>query len=278
MKTIVQRTLLAFVLAAAGSAFGAEAIAFITNLKGEIAVDGNPRPLLLAEISKGQTITVGKESQASLMYIASGKEYVLRAPGEYLVKDTEVASASGMPPVARSTEWRASGKVLAQVAQTSAASVRMRSIGPAKAQATKKSSPVDGNVATLQPVFRWSAPPRAAVEFTLRIIAGQEKPVHRAKASGDGYALPVKLKPDTAYAWSATSAGNEIGYGEFRTLSAPALELIEKRRPSERSEFSDRLLFALLLQELGAVQEAQESWSRLAAERSDLPELSALAR
>ena len=40
--------------------------------------------------------------------------------------------SSGMPPVTRETQWHASNKVLVQVAQTSAASVRMRSIAVAR--------------------------------------------------------------------------------------------------------------------------------------------------
>ncbi len=275
MKSI-QSILAATILCAALPVAGANAIAFITNIEGEIAVDGIPRPLLLSELAKGQKVVVGRESRASVMYIASGKEYVLLGPEEYTVKDTEIASASGMPPVARSTEWRASGKVLAQVAQTSAASVRMRSIAPAKRPLAAPAYPAKGNVSTLQPVFRWEGPARDTVEFTLR-VDGQERPVHRATAKGAAYSLPVKLKPDTGYAWVVTAAGNEIAAGQFRTLPAQALAQIEDRRPTPRSGFSDRLLFTLLLQEMGALQEAQESWSRLAAERSDLPELSALA-
>ena len=63
----------------------------------------------------------------------------------------------------------------------------------------------------------------------------------------------------------STAAGNEIGTGKFRTLSADALAQIEKRKPADKAEFSDRLLFTLMLQEMGAAQEARESWARLAA-------------
>ena len=45
------------------------------------------------------------------MYTASGKEYVLKGPGDYVVKDIEIASSSGIPPVTRATEWRTSGAV-----------------------------------------------------------------------------------------------------------------------------------------------------------------------
>jgi hypothetical protein len=272
------RTILAFLLAIP-LALPAQGVAFFSDLRGEVAVDGNARPNLLSELSKGQKISVGRDSQASVMFTATGKEYLLKGPGEYAVKDTEIGGAI-MPPASRSTDWRASPKVLTQVAQTSAASVRMRSIAkPKDDPGAHAVFPVEGNIASLQPVFRWRADDtRAPAEFTL-LVVGQEKPVHVAKAvAGASYRLPAKLKPETEYVWSATSGGSEVGAGKFRTLTIEALARIEKRRPAERAEFSDRLLFTMLLQEMGATQEARESWARLAQERADLPELSALAR
>jgi hypothetical protein len=276
--TTIQRTLLA-VLMACTPAFAADGIAFITNLKGEVALDGNPRPVLLAELARGQKLTVGKESQASVMFIASGKEYVLKGPGDYVVKDVEVASSSGMPPTTRETGWRTNNKVLAQAAQTSAASVRMRSVAAPKIDtAPKLLFPTEGTVATLQPTFRWrAADAKAPGEFTLAIV-GQEKPVHVAKVSATSYRVPAKLRPETEYAWTVSVAGNEIGTGKFRTLSNDALAAVEKRKPSDKADFTDRLLFTLMLQEVGARQEAQESWERLSQERSDLPELAAFAK
>jgi len=276
MRTL-QRTFLAFVFASL-PALGADGIAFITNVKGEVAVDGNPRPVLLSELSRGQKVTVGRDSQASVMFIASGKEYVLKGPNDFMVKDTEIASTTGMPPVTRETSWRASNKVLTQVAQTSAASVRMRSIAQPKADTTPKLLfPTEGTVATLQPTFRWRADPALKGDFTLYII-GQEKPVHTGKGMAGTYKLPAKLKPETEYSWTLASGGNELGSGRFRTLSGDAVAQLEKRRPGEKAEFSDRIMYTLMLQEMGATQEAQESWSRLAQERSDLPELAAFAR
>ena len=278
MKNI-QRTFLAFLLAAV-PALAADGIAFITNLKGEIAVDGNPRPILLAELSKGQKLTVGRDSHASVMFIASGKEYVLKGPNDYLVKDTEVASTTGVPPVTRETPWRANPKVLSQVAQTSAASVRMRSVAHPKVDTSAKLLyPTEGSVATLQPTFRWRGPePSLKGDFTLFII-GQEKPVHAGKAAAGAYKLPAKLKPETEYSWTMTGAGgHEVGTGRFRTLSNEALAQVEKRRPADKADFSDRLLFTLMLQEMGATQEAHESWARLAQERGDLPELASFAK
>jgi len=277
MKTIL-RTLFAISLAATLPAW-AEGIAFLSNLKGEVAVDGNPRPILLAELSRGQKLVLGPDAQASVMFVGSGKEYALKGPGEYLVKDNEIAASSGMPPMTRETAWRTSGKVLAQAAQTSAASVRMRSIALPKADsAPRLLFPTQGNVATLQPTFRWrAADAKAQGEFVL-LVAGQEKPVHTAKAANGSYRVPAKLLPDTDYVWAVSVAGDEIGTGRFRTLPADAVAQVEQRRPRDKADFSDRVLFTLMLQEMGATQEAHESWARLAQERADLPELSSFAK
>jgi hypothetical protein len=271
------RTLLAIVSALAVPAF-AQTVAFITNIKGEVAVDGNTRPPVLAELAKGQKLTVGRDAQLNVMYTASGKEYALR-PGEYEVREFEIASASGAAPVARATEWRASNKVLAQVAQTSSASVRMRSLAKPKADTSPKLVfPTEGPVGTLQPQFRWSTPDANVLAELTVSAAGHERPVHQAKVSGLSYRMSGKLKPDTEYAWTVAANGTEIGTGRFRTLPAKSIQSIEKRRPAENAEFTDRLMFALYLQEMGATQEARDAWSKLSAERSDLPELSALAR
>jgi hypothetical protein len=271
------RTLLAVALAVAAPAF-AQTVAFITNLKGDVAIEGNQRPLVLSELSKGQRITVGRDAQLQVMYTASGKEFVLK-PGEYEVRETEIATPSGALLASRTTEWRASNKVLAQVSQTSSASVRMRSIAKAKVDTSPKLVyPTEGSVGTLQPQFRWSAADVNA-PATLTVLApGQEKPVHQAKVTGLTYRMITKLKPDTQYAWTVSMNGAEVGMGQFRTLSADAIRAIEKRRPADKAEFSDRLLFALYLQEMGAAQEAREQWARLSEERTDLPELSSLAK
>lgn len=277
MRTI-QRTFLAAVLVLALPAPAADAVAFITNLKGEVAVDGNPRPMLLAELAKGQKIALGPGAAASVMYISSGKEYLLKGPADYVVKDTEISGSTPMPPAVRGTDWRTSNKVLVQVAQTSAASVRMRSLAKPRAGQPVLLYPTDGPIATLQPTFRWRpADPKQAGELAVHEV-GQEKAVHVGKAMGASYRIPAKLKPDTEYAWTYAVAGSEIGSGRFRTLSSEALQQVERRRPGARAEFSDRVLFALMLQEMGAVQEAREVFARLAEERPDLPELSALAK
>jgi len=138
--------------------------------------------------------------------------------------------------------------------------------------------PTQGTVATLQPAFRWAAAEsKGPTEFVLS-VAGEEKPVVTARVGTPTYVPSARLKPDTDYYWVVSAGGQELGTARFRTLTSEAVRRVEQRRPPASAEFSDRLLFALLLQEVGAVQEAREAWALLARERTDLPELSGLAR
>lgn len=261
-------------------ALAAGGVAFVTDLRGEASVDGAARPLLMSELAKGQKIVVGKESQLSVMFIQSGKEYLLKGPADYTIGEREITAGSGVPPTARETAWRASSEVLVKVAQTSSASIRMRSFAPPKAAPKAALDfPIRGAVSQLQPTLRWTAPEgQGPAEVTLSVAGKEGKPVVRAKVSGTSYRVAARLQPDTEYAWSVSLAGQEIGPARFRTLGAAAVQDAAKRRPAEKAEFSDRLMYALLLQELGAAQEAQEAWASLSRERTDLPELESLAR
>jgi len=63
-----------------------------------------------------------------------------------------------------------------------------------------------------------------------------------------------------------------LGEAKFETLPAEVVARAEKSRAAARS-FSDRVLHAFLLQDIGAAHDAREAWIGLARERPDLPEL-----
>ena len=259
-------------------------IAFVTDVKGEAVMDAD-KATLMAEVKKGARISCTKDCTVGVMYLVSGKEYVLKGPGDFLVGDNEVTAKIGPPPTMRDTNWKVSSKVVAQVAQTSSASIRMRSLGGgAKAESAPLAErliyPRDTSVATLQPSFRWaSANPKGPFEFELKASAGS-KSVYKTKANGTTLVLPknVKLLPDSEYNWIVKAGGAEVGMTTFKTLPAHSLDLTQKRKPVDNAQFSDWLLYALTLKDVGADQDAGEIWAKLAKDRPDLPELASLAK
>lgn len=260
-------------------------IAFVTDVKGDAEMDAG-KATLMAELRKGARISCTKECAVGVMYLISGKEYVLKGPGDFLVGDAEVIAKIGPPPTMRETNWKVSAKVVSQVSQSSSASIRMRSVGgaqkvePTVSLAERLIYPRDTTVATLQPTFRWaSANPKGPFEFELKSSIGA-KSVFKAKAAATSLVLPknIKLQPDAEYHWMVKAGGGEVGMTTFRTLPAHSLELTQKRRPDDKASFSDWLLYALTLKDVGAEQDAGEVWAKLAKDRPDLPELAALAK
>jgi hypothetical protein len=117
----------------------------------------------------------------------------------------------------------------------------------------------------------------AGEEYTLVVqdVAGRE--VWKARSKAGTMRPGVLLAAETRYVWSVSSPRGPLGEAQFETLGNLAISRAESARAGARS-FSDRVMNALLLQEIGAQQEAREAWAELARERPEMPELPALAR
>jgi hypothetical protein len=87
----------------------------------------------------------------------------------------------------------------------------------------------------------------------------------------------VKLSAASRYRWTVMTSSGALGEAQFETLGNDAIAKIARSRAAAKT-FSDRVVHAVLLQDLGATQEAREAWAELARERPDLAELAALAR
>lgn len=278
--------LICSVLVAPAHAATADGVAFLTDIKGEVRIDGAARPALMSELAKGQKIALGKDAALAVMFIQSGEELILKGPGEFEVdkagKAISKSSQTGQVTT-RKTDWKISSQALVKVSQTSSASIRMRSMKPASAgnPDTKIGAllyPVSGTIATLQPVLTWQSTGASAYDVALALASEPDKPIAAGKASGTTHKFSTRLKPDSDYVWTVSAAGAELGRGKFRTLSADDMAAVEKRKPADKASFTDRLLYAVMLNDLGASQDAQALWAKLAAERSDLPELAALGK
>lgn len=276
------------VFTAAGStAVFAQGVAFITDIKGEATL-GTGRAAIMAEVGKGARISCLKECQVGVMYLLSGQEFTLKGPGDFVVGDTEVAAKIGAPPKLRDTQWKITAQTVKQASQTSNASIRMRSIGdsgsakPEEAvSASRLLYPLGTAVVSMQPTFRWTATSaRVPYDFELKTAAAPDKPVYKAKSREPSLKLPasIKLQADTEYWWSVKSANTEIGNSTFKTLSTQALALAQTRKPADKAEFSDWLMYGLTLREVGASQDASVVFGKLAKDRPDLPELARLAQ
>ena len=255
----------------------ADPVAFVADLKGNATIEGDGKVTFLAELAPGTRLFLGTGASLAITYAATGDEFTIAGPGEFLVTATEVKAEKGAAPTRRRVVSLTDAGTVARVSRTATASLRMRGMSPgATHSAGALQYPVDTRVASLQPELRWRG--EAPVEgFTVILLDARGKELWKASAKPSSARPAVKLSPATVYTWTVMTPKGTLGEARFETVPAAALARADKSRTSARS-FSDRIMHALLLQEIGATQDARDQWAALARERPDLPELAALGR
>ena len=267
----------AVLLAGALAALSAQAgpVAFVADIRGVATIEGDGRPLtFLAELHAGTRVLLGSHAAASITYAASGAEFSIAGPGQFLVREAEVVAEKGAAPKRRAVAALSDGAVVARAAQTATASLRMRSVAVTPPAAPLE-YPVSTKVSTLRPTLRWRATPGEEYQVAVQDASGRE--LWKGKGKAEGTRPEVKLAAGTRYSWTVAGARGAIGEAHFETLPEEPLRRAERSRTGARS-FGERVVHALLLQELGADQESREAWAALARERPDMAELPALAR
>jgi hypothetical protein len=264
-------------LATALAASAQGPVAFVADIHGNATIEGNGKLNFLAELAPGTRLVLGSKATAAITYATSGAEFTLSGPGEFLIAQTEVKAEKGVSPKRKSIGVLRDSNVIAHVSRTAMASLRMRGVSSSPAvQDRVLEYPVETKVATLQPVYRWRAPAGSAGNtVTLSDAGGKE--IWKGNGVPEGTRMPVRLSPGRHYIWTVASPSGVLGEAAFETLPAEALARAEKSGAGART-FSERVLHAMVLQDAGALQDAQDAWAALAGERPDLPELAALAR
>lgn len=262
---------------AAGPAQGA-AIALVTDLRGEARSASGAKVAFLSELPADARLVLDKAARVTLIYVASGTEFSLAGPGEFAVHETEVKALSGTPPARRSVVARPDPVVVSRIAESATASIRMRSASTGKPASPRPALlyPRAAPIATLQPTLLWSADAPAA-GFTVLVLGADGKPAWRGETRTTSIRVGARLSPSARYTWMLNVGDATIGETTFETLSADAIRRADASRAAAKT-FSDRILHAFLLQDIGAAQDARQAWIELARERPDLPELAVLAR
>lgn len=252
-------------------------VAFVADIRGNATIEGNGRLAFLAELPQGTRLLLGSGASAAVTFAASGAEFTLSGPGEFLVTAAEVKADKGPLPRRRAVASLPDPAVISRASQTATASLRMRSVTPAGASGKPRLEyPLRTRVATLQPLHRWRGDSDAGPHILL-LTDASGKEIWKGSAQSGGTRAAVELAPGTRYSWRVMSPSGPLGEGEYETLSSQAIAQVENSRTKARS-FSERVLHAFLLQGMGASQDAREAWAALARERPDLPEAAALAR
>jgi hypothetical protein len=274
------RLLAALCLACAAGAWASDPPGLVIDVQGEATLAGK-RVAILTGLPPGAEITLATAARAVVVHTQNGRQYELIGPGAF-------RWANGRAEIVRPGELRVResadatfGDLRLRTGRIAQASISMR--GAAADTRVRLDSPVSTWLLEAPKSFRWE-PVAGATGYRFQLTDSNGKAVHEARTTGAAVELPagVALEPGRTYGWQVQaelSGGKTVdGWTEFGLASAELRGRVDRARPRADASFSDRLLYALLLDELGVREEAGRLWSGLARERPGDPDLAARAQ
>jgi hypothetical protein len=244
----------------------APTIALVTDVVGNARLAArSSQPLkLLAELGAGAEVVVAENAQLVVFYLADGAEYTFNGPGRYRLRKLAPEALRGAPP-------------LRKASPTVYRTLRVKNERVAQGALATRGDPIlifpvsevvlDGNAE-----FAWRRlAPDAAYQFELVDASGTRLMFAETRDTGIRLPPTMRLTPGETYYWSVRGR-DELGNAfyrpaEFRIADAALRNRLEAAAPAADASFSERVLYAALLEQAGCVSAAQAQKRILGIER-----------
>ncbi len=286
-RKCVLRCLLFAVIAAVGwgATAAAQPVAIVTDTRGKAVLDSDPRKpdlAITAALDPAARVQLGPDARLVVLYLKSGDEFALTGPALIEFNADEPKALKGAAPVKRTSALaRAGGEVRIKPAGVAQAALVMRSIRPAariRVLTLTGTKTLDES-----PVFRWEAV-QQGVSYQFELSDDTGKVLHEATTPATEVRLPaaILLREATPYSWSVSARLDDgrryASNSDFSIVMPRVRAQVEAARPAANAAFSERVAYALWLDQLELLDEARKYWMALAAERPEDSQLQARAR
>jgi len=241
----------------------------VTEVTGKVEIDGREVVTLLAAIPDGARLSLQADASLIAVDLVSGKEYVLKGGQDYRVTPRgpkgDGVSETALP--AKGADIHIGPGMVAQ----SLPATRSRS---SKLNVLTPISPVKTIVVSDAPLFRWSAV-EEATSYRLSVLKSDGTLHWAARTQDTRMPLPTthRLAPGAKYTWrieqfSERGPASDVA-ADFAVAPAATLKQLSALKADAGSPFSRRVLYAALLTEVGAKEEARTLWQELSREKPD---------
>jgi hypothetical protein len=260
-------------------AWSAQPVAMVTDVQGAAGRTGAGALTILGELGAGAQLQLENGARVTVAHYASGRQFELEGPGAFRLTPAGVESTGAGRVTPRAPLAAAYRDVRLRPARIAQASISMR--GGAGDEQLRLESPVGTWVLENRPVFRWRTLGGVA-SYRFQLTDNTGRVLHEMGTGDTSAELPasVQLLPGQTYAWQVDATlpdGRAVdGWTEFGIAGPDRRERVEAARPGAGTSFGDRVLFALLLDDLGLREAAGAVWSELARERPADPRLRTL--
>ncbi len=277
----------AAMLLVASVAQAAEPVAMITDVLGNVFLQNNGKEVklkVLSYLEPGMSLRLDSKSSVTIATFSPATVLTASGPVRLELHGGEVRLAGGVKLTGQNLDAdkaSAAHKFSAiQRERVAMAAYQMKSLE----LGVVLRSPENVAVLTDRPEFKWSSPQDAINHVMTLSDETEGKRVSEVTVSVPEWKLPVtqSLRRDHRYLWQVTtnlSSGKSLSsVGRFSILSGVRAEKIELHKPADTASFSDRVLYAVLLENEGLKTEASAAWNALAAERPDEPLLKVFSK
>lgn len=255
----------------------AQGVAMVLDRAGtvEAILAGKARRLnVLDYLAADSEVRLAGAASATLVYLASSREWQFTGPGRYRLKADAPTVLQGAAPKARGVPAPSAQAMVkletAQRERLALGAMVMRGDGPLRIV-----SPNGVDVLTNQPTLIWLA--GDGQEIRVSVFDEAQRIVAQGAATKMQWPLPEVLPPGE-YTWrvEATAAGGSPRLGRFRIIGDDDERRALPIRPP--AEFAQRVAHAVMLESHDLPHDALMLWRALAAERPDEESLQQWAR
>ena len=249
-------------------------MAIVSDALGDAFLVANPVPVrltLLRELQPGQILRLDPGSTFVVVFLPGGQVYEIAGAGRFRVQPKSVEALEGRTP--RKRELPSPLQHLAvKPNDVSQGAVIMR--GGTVSERVVLVRPSNAIASQQGLVFEWR--PVATTVYRFLLVDEHGNKTIEADVGEPRYELPrgLTLAEGKPYVW-VVSARNQRGVttesaAEFTILPSVQRNALEAARPATSAEFTERVVYALALEQRGLKEEAQRYWRELAGDRPEL--------
>lgn len=246
----------------------AQAGMLVLDVSGDVQTEGRLPVTLLMSVADGAQLHLAAKAKLTGVDLVTGKEYVLSGGRTYKVLAGSVSADDGHQVIAKALPVRNLPEVKLGAGKATQASIVMRSL---TASGSSQVFPHATAIASATPLLRWNGQ-EGASHYKVTVVK-EEGGLHWT-ASTPSVALQVPankaLQPGRAYAWKleAFSQASLLAdqCNRFYVLDTDTLDRLQQLVPEPHAPQSHRVLYAAMLSQAGAAQEASQIWQALVGE------------
>lgn len=262
-------------LMSAGVVF-AEPVAMVTDVsEGVFAVvkDKSEKVALLSYFEPGITLRLNANARLTATFLTKSVEYRFTGPAKLTVEKDRIVANEGKAETHTVSLQKTTAAKKFTVAQRESVTQAAFEMRAGARPGLRLDDPVDTLVIGNLLVFNWDGP-HSSEGYQINLFDEQKKLVYQTSVTTNSWSPPAGLlKAGDAYEWEIQTI---LEKGEVLTARASfsvadngAAKDAQAQSPGANSLFSDRVLYAVYLEENGFKYDARRLWKELVKERPD---------